>query len=86
MFLELNVRLSTIKLTADFHTRSTDKHQYLHYKSVHPAHTKRFTIDSQALRMNRICSYKTDFQKHCGYEIMVQGKKVPKRFGSKENE
>ena len=52
------------KLTADLHTKSTDKHQYLHYISAHPAHTKRSIIYSQALRMSRICSYKTDFEKH----------------------
>ena len=56
--------LSGNKLTTDLHTKSTDKHQYLHYTSAHPAHTKRSIIYSQALRMSRICSYKTDFEKH----------------------
>ena len=62
-FLELNVSLSGNKLTADLHTKSTDKHQYLHYTSAHPAHTKRFIIYSQALMVSRVCSYKTDFEK-----------------------
>ena len=63
-FLDLNVSLSGNKLTTDHHTKSTDKHQYLHYTSAHPAHTKRFIIYSQALWMSTICSYKTDFEKY----------------------
>ena len=63
-FLDLDVSLSGNKLTTDLHTKSTDKHQYLHYTSAHPAYTKRSIIYSQALRMSRICSCKTDFEKH----------------------
>ena len=63
-FLDLNVSLSGNKLSVDFHTKSTDKHQYLHYISVHPAHSKSSIIYSQTLRMSRICSYKSDFEKH----------------------
>ena len=62
-FLDLNVSLSGKNLTTGLHT-STDKHQYLHYTSAHPAHTKCSIIYSQALRMSRIFSYKTDFEKH----------------------
>ena len=64
MFLDLNVSLSGNKLTADLYTKSTDKYQYLHYTSGHPAHTKCSIIYSQALRMSRTCSYKTDFEIH----------------------
>ena len=64
MFLYLDVSLSGNKLTTDLDTKSTDKHQYLHYTSAHPAHTKHSISYRQALRMNRICSYKTDFEKH----------------------
>ena len=42
---------------------SRDKDQYLHYTSAHPALTKRSIVYSQALRMSRVCSYKTDFEK-----------------------
>ena len=63
-FLKLDISLSGSKLTGDLHTKSTDKHQYLHYTSAHSAYTKRSIIYSQALRMSRICSYKTDFEKH----------------------
>ena len=64
MFLDLNGSLSGNKLTTDLHTKSTDKYQYLHYTSAHPAHTKRSIIYSQTLTMIRISSYKTDFEKH----------------------
>ena len=53
-FLDLKVSLSGNKLTADLHTKSTDKHQYLHYTSAHPSHTKRSITYSQALRLSRI--------------------------------
>ena len=63
-FLDLNVSLSGSKLITALNTKSTDKHQYFHYTSPHPAHTKRSITHTQALRMSRICSYKTDFEKH----------------------
>ena len=63
-FLDLEVSLSENKLTADLHTKSTDKYHYLHYTSAHSAHTKLSIIYSQTLRMSRICSCKTDFEKH----------------------
>ena len=65
-FLDLNVSLSGNRLTTDLHTKSIDKHtkhQYLLYTSAHPAHTKHSIIYSQALRMSRICSCKTDLKK-----------------------
>ena len=63
-FLDLDVSLSGNKLTTNLHTKSTDKRQYLHYTSTHPAHTKLSIIYSQALTMSRIGSNKTDFEKH----------------------
>ena len=77
-FRDFGISLSGNKLTTDLHSKSTDKHQYLHYTSAHPAHTKCSIIYSQALRMSSICSYKTDFEKHRGYEIIFPGKRVPK--------
>ena len=63
-FLDLNVCLSGNKLTTELHTKSADKHQYLRYVSTHPAHTKGSIVFSQALRISRICSFNTDFEKH----------------------
>ena len=63
-FLDLSVSLYGNKLTTDLHTKSADTYQYFHYTSAHLAHTKRFIIHRQALRMSRICSYKIGFENH----------------------
>ena len=63
-FLDLKVSLSGGQLTIDLHIKSTDKHQYLHYKFAHPDHTKRSIVFSQALRVSRTCYNKTDFERH----------------------
>ena len=46
------------------HIKVTDHHQYLHYTSSHPHHTKRSIVYSQALRVSRICSFEEDFKRH----------------------
>ena len=48
-FLDLKMSLSGDQLTTDLHIKSTDKHQYLHYTSANPDHTKHSTVFSQAL-------------------------------------
>ena len=60
-FLDLKVKLKQDKAEEDLHVKSMDRHQYLHYSSSHPEHTKRF---SQSLRGSRICSQAEDFRKH----------------------
>ena len=62
-FLDLKVSLSNGDLSTDLHIKSTDRHQFLHCTSSHPDHTKRSTICTQALRISRICSNKSDFLK-----------------------
>ena len=47
-FLDLRVSLCGGQLTIDLHITSTDKHQYLPYISLHPDHTKRSIVFSQA--------------------------------------
>lgn len=42
-----------------------DTHQYLHYKSCHPFHTKKGIPYGQALRLRRICSNNDDFELRC---------------------
>ena len=60
----IKVSLCDGKLTTDLYVKPTDRHQYLHYMSAHPNHTKWSIGYSQTLRLSRICSYKNDFDKH----------------------
>ena len=46
------------------YSKPTDCHQYLHYKSSHPEHTKRSIIYSQTLTAKRVCSQESDFKEH----------------------
>ena len=39
-FLDLNVKLSDGKLQTSLYVKPTDRHQYLHFRSSHPKHTK----------------------------------------------
>ena len=48
-FLDLSVSLSETKLYTDLYIKPTDRHQYLHYSSSHPDHTKKSIIYSQTL-------------------------------------
>ena len=52
------------KITTDLYVKDTDRHQYLHYTSAHPYHTKKSVIFSQALRLSRLCTYEKDFKRH----------------------
>ena len=63
-FLGLKMSLSNGDISTDLHIKSTDRHKFLHHTSSHPDHTKRSIIYSQALRISRICSNKSDFLKH----------------------
>ena len=63
-FLDLNIRLSDGNISTDLYVKPTAIHQFLHYTSSHPDHTKRSIVFSQALRFSRICSKKSDFLKH----------------------
>ena len=50
----------------NLYCKLTDGHQYLHFESCHPSHTKSSIIFSQALRMRRICSKKSDLVANVG--------------------
>ena len=56
--------MSDGKNSTDLYVKLTDKHHFLHYTSSHPDHTKRSIVFSQALRISRICSKKSDFLEH----------------------
>ena len=79
--LALNGSSSGNKLTTDLHTKSTDKHQYLHYTSAYPTHTKRIrkqipiSISKRISKLssneeifnNNIRTY-SDALKRCGFQ------------------
>jgi hypothetical protein len=55
-FLDVAVSLEGGLLHTDLYTKPTDKHQYLHWTSCHPIHTKRSLPYCLAFRLRRICS------------------------------
>ena len=63
-FLDLKVKLIDGKLETDLYMKPTDRHQYLHYLSSYPEHTKHSIVYSQTLRVNRLCSLEKDFNYH----------------------
>ena len=63
-FLDLIITVSEQKLKTTLHIKSTDRHQYLHYASSHPEHTKRSVVFNQTLRISRLCSEENDFKNY----------------------
>ena len=59
-FLDVIVRVNQGEIITNLYCKPTDGHQYRHIKSYHPGHTKSSIIFSQALRMRRIYSKKSD--------------------------
>ena len=45
--------------------KPTDCHQYLHFQSSHPKHTKRSIVYSQTLRVSMACSQEEDYKNYC---------------------
>ena len=64
-FLDVEVSVKGNKLVTDLYIKPTDTHQYLHATSCHPSHCKTSIPYSQALRLNRICSEGSFFDKRC---------------------
>ena len=64
-FLDLNAKLSDGKLQTSLYVKPTDRHQYLHFQSSHPKHTKRSIVYSQTLRVSRSCSQEEDYKNYC---------------------
>ena len=72
-------------MTVDLHTKSIGIHQYLHYTSAYPDHTKRSIVFSQALRVCRTCYNKADFERHLGnMKSWFQARSYPKHLAEKE--
>ena len=63
-FLDVIVVIENGKLICDLYTKPTDSHLYLIWSSCHPVHTKKNLPYSLALRIKRICTRLTDFEKH----------------------
>jgi hypothetical protein len=63
-FLDTTTIIADGYLTTTLYTKPTDKHLYLFFNSCHPPHNKRGIPFSQALRIRRICSTDTEFNKH----------------------
>ena len=55
-FLDVLVKRDGDKLSTDLYVKETDSHQFLHFDSCHPYHTKKGIPYGQALRIRRICS------------------------------
>ena len=64
-FLDVEVSLKGGKISTDLYVKSTDTHQFLDFSSCHPDDCKTSIPFSQALRLNRICSDTSSFDKRC---------------------
>ena len=64
-FLDINVKFSSGKLQNSLYVKPTDYHQYLHFESSHPKHTKKSIVYSQNLRVIRTCSQEEDYNNYC---------------------
>ena len=63
-FLDLKVGLNDGKITTDLHVKPTDRHQYLHFSSAHPNHTKCSAVFSKTLNISRLYSNESDFERN----------------------
>ena len=63
-FLDTKVKIEQSSITTDLYTKPTDSHNYLFYNSAHPQRCKDSIPYSQFLRIRRICTSKSDFDKH----------------------
>ena len=62
-FLDTTVSIKDGKISTDLYVKPTDTHHYLLSSSCHPYHTKRSIPYSLGLRLRRICSNDTAFNK-----------------------
>ena len=61
-FLDLSVKLFNGKIQTSLYVKPTDHHQYFHFQSSHPKHTKNSIVYSQTLRVSRACSQEEDYK------------------------
>ena len=55
------------RLIVELYTKPTDTHNYLHFSSSHPSHTKRGGPYGRFLRVKRNCTLDEDFEKHSNF-------------------
>lgn len=61
-FLDVSVQVENGQFVTSLYSKETDRHQYMHFDSCHPYHTKKSMVYSQGLRLRRLCSSETDFR------------------------
>ena len=64
-FLDVEIIKKDNRLVTDLFIKPTDTHQYLHASSCHVFYSKKSIPYSQALRLNRICSENSFYDKRC---------------------
>ena len=64
-FLDVSARKTNNQLVTDLYVKPTDRHQYLHTSPCHVYHSKKSIPYSQPLRLNRICSENSLYNKRC---------------------
>ena len=63
-FLDIKLSLRNSKVFTHLYIKPTEHHQYQHYLSAHPYHTKKSDVFHQTLRISRLCSSEKDFEDH----------------------
>ena len=64
IFLDLNVSTRASDLVTDLDFKDNDFHYYLHHQSSHPDHMKKLIVYSQALRLERNCTFEKDLNQY----------------------
>lgn len=75
-FLDTWVKLKTGKIETDLYCKEMDKHLYLQKYSDHPKYTKASIPYGLGLRLKRICSEESSYEKQkdvCGLSLLVEG-------------
>ena len=63
-FLDVNVRLTGKRISTSLYSKETDAHLYLNAKSSHPRHVIKNLPKGQFIRIRRICSEDSEFDRH----------------------
>ena len=77
----MRVKIENGKVETDLYSKPTDSHNYLLYSSAHPRSCRDSIPYSQFLRIRRICSNITDYDKHaCEYATYFLDRGYPLRI------